>query len=95
MSGGYFDYLCFKEFPDCINQIKTMEEMEQELIKRGYTDIAEDIRRLIEYCLSAENRIRVLFEKLSPVFHDIEWYYSGDISEKSLIAELEKYRKGE
>lgn len=95
MSGGSFNYLCFKEFPDYIKHIETMEEMEKELIELGYTDIAKDIRRLIEYCLSAENRISVLFEKLSPVFHDIEWYHSADIGKKSLINGLEKYRKEE
>lgn len=64
-------------------------------IRLGYTDIAKDVRRLIEYCLSAENRINVLFDKLNPIFHDVEWYCSDDISKESLIKALEQYRKGE
>lgn len=97
MSGGSFDYLCFKEYPELMSSsnLENMEEIEQELIKLGYIDISKDVRRLIEYCLSAKNRINVLFNKLNPIFHDVEWYCSGDISKESLIKALEQYRKGE
>ena len=93
MSGGSHNYLCFSEMPDIISRISDMEEMEQELISLGYKDIAKDTRRLIEYCISAENRISVLFEQLQDVFHAIEWFDSGDIGEETLIKEFEKYRK--
>jgi hypothetical protein len=69
--------------------------MEEKLIALGYTDIAKDVRRLIEYCLSAEIRISTLFEQLENVFHDIEWYCSADIGKDTLIKRLEEYRKGE
>ena len=36
--------------PDIIGRTADMEEMEQTLIELGYTDIAKDVRRLIEYC---------------------------------------------
>jgi hypothetical protein len=80
--------------PDIIGRTADMEDMEQILIAMGYTDIAKDVRRLIEYCKSAEIRIGVLFEQLENVFHDIEWYHSGDIGEETLIKRLKRYRKG-
>ena len=92
MSGGSHNYLCYATMPDIIGRIKDMEEMEEILIEEGYTDIAKDVRRLIEYCKSAENRIGVLFEQLEDVFHDIEWYCSADISRATLIERLEQYR---
>ena len=95
MSGGSFNYLCYANMPDVIGRTEDMEDMEQRLIELGYTDIAKDVRRLIEYCKSAENRISVLFEQLENVFHDIEWQSSGDIGKDDLIKTLEKYRKGE
>lgn len=92
MSGGSFNYLCFAQMPDVLNRTSDMEDMEQYLIRMGYTDVAKDVRRLIEYCLSAENRIEVLFENLQEVFRAIEWKVSGDIGEDSLIEKIEKYR---
>ena len=94
MSGGSHNYLCYANMPDIISRTADMEEMEQSLIELGYTDIAKDVRRLIEYCKSAENRIGVLFEQLEDVFHDIEWYHSADIGEETLVKRLEQYRKG-
>ena len=95
MSGGSFGYLCFANMPYIIQRIDDMERMEQYLIQKGYTDIAKDVRRLIEYCKSAEIRISVLFEQLEKVFHDIEWQTSGDIGGDRLINTLEQYRNKE
>lgn len=96
MSGGSHNYLCYTETNDLLlgSKIEDMKRMEQYLLKIGYVDIAKDVRRLIEYCLSAENRIGVLFEQLEKVFHDIEWNHSGDIGDARLIETLEKYREG-
>lgn len=94
MSGGSHNYLCYTEMPDIIGKTEDMEDIENELIKLGYSDIAKDVRRLIEYCNSAKVRIEVLFEQLEDVFHDVEWYCSADIGKETLIKRLEEYRKG-
>ena len=95
MSGGSLSYLYNKQFPEVCNYIDEMKKVEKELISQGYTDIARDVRRLIEYCLTAENRISVLFDNLSDVFHAVEWYYSSDYGEDTLIKELDRYRAGQ
>lgn len=92
MSGGSHNYLCYTEMPDIIGRTADMEEVEQTLIEFGYIDIAKDVRRLIEYCKSAQIRVGVLFEQLNGVFHDVEWYCSADIGEETLIERLEAYR---
>ena len=94
MSGENHNYLCYAEYPEIMNRTSDMVDIEKELIKLGYTDIAKDVRRLIEYCLTAENAISVLRENLEGVFHDVEWYCSAKISKKTLIERLEQYRKG-
>ena len=94
MSGGSFNYLCYAQPEELFNRISDMEEMERFLLQRGYNDIAKDVRRLIEYCLSAKNRIGVFQEKLEDVFHSVEWFESGDIGDASLAEALEGYRKG-
>lgn len=94
MSGGSLNYLYNKttmgEIAEYINDI---EQVEAEMLKRGYKDIAMDTRRLIEYIRSAENRIECLAEKLSPVFKAVEWYYSADSDGKHIDEAVERYRK--
>ena len=95
MSGGSFNYLCCKDTPDLFNAIEDLEGVELFLLQNGDKDIAKDVRRLIEYIKTAENRISVLQENLTDVFHAVEWYCSADYGEASLQRALDKYRNGE
>lgn len=42
MSGGSFNYLCYREVDDLINSQDDLESMRNALIKYGYEDIAKD-----------------------------------------------------
>ena len=95
MSGGSLNYLYCREPAELFENIENIEEAEQELLRRGYTDIARDVRRLIEYIQTAENRIGVLSDQLRDVLKAVEWNLSGDYGDKTLETVLEKYRKGE
>lgn len=96
LSGGSFDYLCYKDVPELMNSssIENLESMVQHLQEYGYEDIARDTQRLIEYIQSASIRIEVLSENLNDVFHAVEWHESGDISTETMIERLENYRNG-
>ena len=94
MSGGSLNYLCYKEAADLFGCIDEIEQVEAELLRRGYKDIAKDVRRLIEYINSAENRIAVLNDQLHGVFKAVEWYRSADWGEGSLKEALDEYRQG-
>lgn len=92
MSGGSLNYLCYKEPEELFHYLRELEEVEQELLTRGAQDIARDVRRLIEYIKSAENRISILSEQLNPIFRAVEWRQSADIGEDSLLKVIEEYR---
>ena len=92
MSGGSLGYLYNAELSDLLNRIPDLESVETTCILLGFKDVAMDVRRLIEYCISANVRIQVLFEQLQKVFHDVEWYHSSDIGKEDLLKTLEKYR---
>ena len=97
MSGGSMSYLYDKDVsylfrPEYLEHLEAAEAM---LLCSGYKDIAKDVRWLIEYVNSAENRIGVLFDMLRNVFHALEWYCSADYGKDSLVRELEKYRRGD
>lgn len=96
MSGGSYNYLCYKEPEEliCGHNIVYLEEMCKLLLELKYDDIARDMQRLIEYCKTAYNRIAVLSHQLNDVMHAIEWYESSDYGTDTLIEHLEKYRNG-
>lgn len=94
MSGGSLNYLCYKEPAELFNHLEDLEMAEQYLLAKDYKDIAADVRRLMEYIKSAENRIGVLSEQLNNVLHAVEWYISADYSENTLRKALEEYRAG-
>lgn len=95
MSGGAFNYLCYKEIEEIFNHTGDLEDMRESLIKYGYEDIAKDTQRLIEYIKSAKCTIGTLKEMLEPVFHAVEWYESADYGKDTMIEILEKYRRKE
>ena len=92
MSGGSFNYLCYKDTEDLFNRISDLEDMRESLIKYGYEDIAKDTQRLIEYIKSAKCTIGTLKDMLEPVFHAVEWYESADYSEKDYIETVDKFK---
>lgn len=94
MSGGSLNYLyCKDEVDELLNEIPDMEYVEKYLIEEGYKDISMDVRRLIEYILTATNKNKCLSSQLSQVFKAVEWYESGDYSKETLIKVLDKYRE--
>lgn len=94
MSGGSLDYLCFAEPGELFDRVREMEEVEQFLTEHGAEDIASDVRRLIEYIKTAQNRIGVLFDQLSDIFHAVEWRMSGDYGDNDVQLAVSQYRRG-
>lgn len=92
MSGGSLNYLYCKDPDELYNCINEMEKAEEFLLKEGYSDVAKDVRRLIEYVIISRNRIEVLQENLKKVFRSIEWYDSGDSGKEAVIKAVEDYR---
>lgn len=95
MSGGSFNYLYCKEAHELFDATSDLEDVELYLLQRGDKDIARDVRRLIEYVKTAENRIGVLQGNLTGVFKAVEWRVSADWGEEQLQRALDKYRNGE
>jgi hypothetical protein len=93
MSGGSFDYLCFKEIDELFNRESSIEDMADALAQLGY---AEDAARATMDLLLEIRRSRVhlqaMKDKLEPVWKGIEWWHSCDTSEDTFKKVLDKYR---
>lgn len=93
MSGGSYDYLCFKEADELFNSESSIKEMFDALAGLGY---AEDAARATMDLLLEVRRSRVCLQamkdKLEPVWKAIEWWHSCDTSEDDLKRSLDEYR---
>lgn len=96
MSGGSFNYIYCRELDDLFSydSIGDLEGIAENLYEYNYHAEAKDVRRLIEYILSARNRVEVLHEQLAPVLKAVEWRQSCDFGDADLAKWVEKYRTG-
>lgn len=95
MSGGSYDYLCFKEPEELFARVDDIELMAQRLLELGFQDVAGDMQRLAEYCKSGRLRVAVLGAMLNDIMHAVEWYDSGDYGINGVEKAVEKYRTAE
>lgn len=93
MSGGSYDYLCYKEISRLINSQSDLESMQERLSGLGYAeDAAQETMQLIQSIRQFERLTEVLIERLRPVWRSVEWWDSADISEDWLKVSLYEYR---
>ena len=94
MSGGSFDYLCFKEAGDLLgNDDANLQEMADALAELGYArDAAKETQTLLLEIRAIRNRLQATLDRLSPVWKGMEWWRSCDINEDDFIEVLSEYR---
>lgn len=93
MSGGSYGYLYCKETEELFSKASEFDDMAETLERLNQIDVARDMRRLSEYIKTAYNRVEVLATQLKPIMKAVEYYEDCDISEASLKARVEEYRR--
>lgn len=95
MSGSSYDYLYSKDVEDLLHMQETIQNMADRLAGLGYaSDAAKETQELLLTLRQFENRISAMKERLSDVWHSVEWWDSCDSGEDSVKNALEKYRAG-
>ena len=95
MSGGSYDYLYSKDVEDLLHTQETIQNMADRLAGLGYaSDAAKETQELLLTLRQFENRISAMKERLSDVWHSVEWWDSCDSGEDGVKNALEKYRAG-
>lgn len=87
MSGGAFEYGCFQitQFAEGLQN-----KIDENETKDAYGDapnVSSDVIALLQECQKTID----LAGKLA---HEIEWFYSGDIGEETLVKRLDWYLRG-
>jgi len=95
MSGGSFDYLCYKDpATDVYALISGLKDMEESMRGDGYHYIANE---LFKYRLMIEtyiNRASIVQGKLESVMHAYEWWKSCDSDEEGFVDVVNSYFEG-
>lgn len=79
MSGGSFNYLCYKVNDGDLPE-STIEEMAKWLRLKGKISAADKTERVLFHLKQA----RCVAEELESVWHAAEWWCSGDYGEDQL-----------
>jgi len=95
MSGGSYDYLSSKDVADLLQAQETIQNMADRLAGLGYAqDAAKETQELLLTLRQFDNRISAMQNRLSNVWHAVEWWDSCDSGEDGVKNALEKYRAG-
>ena len=93
MSGGSYNYLCYKEAYDIHERKEELEQMRDRLIELNYTDVAVETESVLLMMRAFEVRLQTRIDRLKDVWRAVEWYDSGDSNEDYVKDEVEKYRE--
>lgn len=87
MSGGSYAYLCTRVKP-LDGQLNELISMADRLEGLPYARIAYERTRRVIYHLIKAN---ALADELAEVWHDVEWWDSGDYGEDQVIETCREY----
>jgi hypothetical protein len=93
MSGGSFNYLCFKtdsgEIFDLVN-IEQLGKMEAYLRGLGYALAADEVYKFKLEIETARRHIEIMGERLHPLLYATEWCASGDSGQAGIEKAMDK-----
>lgn len=93
MSGGSFNYLYGRQFPEIFDYLHDLEDMVKFLSERGYArDAAREADELLLMLRSIQVRAETRMQRMSSVFKSAEWWQSADTNEDRFKEELARYR---
>lgn len=96
MSGGSFDYLCYKgELEEILTHRYELNKMIERLTELGYKDAAKEAEKMLLTLDQFETRFEAMWERLQNIFWAVEWMDSGDTGIEEVNKQIKKYRNGD
>lgn len=92
MSGGSYNYLCYKDSNEIHNSRSDIESMRDRLIQLGHLDAAKETESILLTLDAFYVKMQARIDRLNEVWHAVEWYDSGDYGATSVDEAIEKYR---
>lgn len=93
MSGGSFEYMCFKGADELVQFEEQLERMTNYLAGRGDAeDAARETQEVLLLIRQYKVRIEARAKRLHEIWRTVEWHISGDYSEGQVKEALARYR---
>lgn len=87
MSGGSFNYACFKVGEsDVFQGLGDVRDIENYLRAYGKHDAADEVLKFINEVETHQRRLAVIGERIAPLLKSVEWTASGDSGMESVDA---------
>jgi hypothetical protein len=93
MSGGSFDYLCYKDPEDLFYHLDTIKEMEDKLRELGCTKGADATKAFHDDIKDTYARFLKTREALSTIWHAVEWGEDNDYNPEQVQEILNRFQK--
>jgi len=79
MSGGSFNYACFKvDESEIFQAMNDVRDIEDYLRRYGKQDAADEVLRFINEVETHQRRLAVIGARIAPLLKAVEWAASGD-----------------
>lgn len=92
MSGGSYNYLCHKGASELVSNEDDLQAMSDRLAAMGYADAAKETLEVLLEIRRAKNRIDTRINRLSELWHAVEWFDSCDYSIDAVKSAISKFR---
>ncbi len=93
MSGGSFNYLCYKDGSELLDLEDDIDSMYHALKATGYAeDAAQETLELLQTIRDVKSKLNKAALRLENVWHGMEWWGSNDYSEDNFKNSLIEYR---
>jgi hypothetical protein len=76
-----------------LERITDLSEMRDRLTEMGYLDAAKETESILLMITAFKVRIEARMERLSNVWHSVEWKDSGDFGMDAVEESIKKYRE--
>lgn len=85
MSGGSFNYACFKvEDSEVFQAMNDIRDIENHLRATGKHEAADEVLIFIKEVETHQRRLAVIGKRIAPLLQAIEWEVSGDYGDGAI-----------
>ena len=92
MSGGSYNYLCYRDSDDIFNSRDDLRNMADRLVEFGVPEAATETEKVIQLMSTYSADMDALLDNLRDLWHAVEWRDSCDSTDADVHRAIAEYR---